>query len=89
MNDRPGNLPPHKPTAPRPAADHGEDPADLPAARRATSPGRAADDREIVVPFSTRVELSISDLVDQMAHERRMTKRAVVEHAIRETYGKG
>lgn len=43
--------------------------------------------REITVPFSTRLTPEVVQLIDQATAETGMSQRAVVENAIRETWG--
>lgn len=94
---------PERPTAlgPRrgitPAPDEDRDPIDTPTAapapaatpapsRPPRTSGRRAE-RVPVVGLSTRVSQDVSDLIAQVSDEDGLTVRAVVEQAIRATYG--
>lgn len=97
--DRPSTLK----RAPRPAADERVDPVDYqpatptPAPRptvtatstapAVTAPPQKKARRAPTVPFSTRIAADVSELIDTAATEQDMTIRAVVEYAIRQTYG--
>lgn len=93
---------PERPTAlgPRrgitPAPDEDRDPIDTPAppapaatpapSRPPRPSGRRAE-RVPAVGLSTRVSQDVSDLIAQVSDEDGLTVRAVVENAIRATYG--
>lgn len=90
--------------APRPAADEkvdpveyrGEPPASTPVTLEPTQPDTAPTTgpspkrarRAPTVPFSTRIADDVSQLIDKASAENDLTIRAVVEQAIRQTYGK-
>lgn len=81
--------PPPRPAepAPRPAAE----PAATSFDQEKTRPrlGRPKARREPDVAFSTRIAVSISQLLDAAAEKEGITIRSAIEHAIRHTYGQG
>lgn len=53
---------------------------------RRERPGRPSN-REITSPFSTQLALDVLDLIDAAKYDKGISKRAVVEEAIRKTFG--
>ena len=63
-------------------------PAAEPEGARRPKLGRPKAKREATVPFSTRIAVSLSEMLDEAAEREGITIRSALEHAIRNTYGK-
>ena len=84
--DRPDSLA----RMPKPAPDEIYDPVDTPSVMKKTTPAPAESPRrvrEAKAPLSALVSLEIIDIVEEISIQRKMTKRSVIEEAIRAHWG--